>query len=282
MSGKALGGEVLGGEVKSAPGSPIEAVDRALRVVEFLATVGPGGSALAELSASLELSKATAHRVLGALRYREFVSQAPDGNYVLGPRATRLGSQFYRDENLPEMLRPTLAQLSEALGELVHLGVLRGRHVVYLDKVEPQRAVRVWSAIGRGTPVLGTALGRALLAAGGVGRDVVARYAPEDSELVDRAWDAIERGRAAGYAIEREENEPGISCLAVALVRGGAGVGGAGVGGIAPTSTAAPVAAISITAPSERLRVEDEARIHAEILRILPDALGPGLKVFRA
>lgn len=244
--------------------SPIESVDRALRVIDYLATVGPKGATLAELSQAVDLNKATAHRVLGALRYRDFVAQDIDGNYLLGPAATRLGSHFYSDENLPELLRPTLALLSETVGELVHLGVLRGRHVVYLDKVEPQRAVRVWSAIGRGTPVLGTALGRALLAAGGADHDVVARYAPANPELVERAWGEVQSAREKGYATEREENEPGISCLAVALLR-----------------QQTPVAAISITAPSERLSVDDEAKLYEDLLRVVPEGLGDGLEVFR-
>jgi len=244
--------------------SPIEAVDRALRVMEQLAQVGPAGIELGGLAQAVGLNKATTHRVLAALRYRDFASQMADGNYVLGPGATQLAPNFYRDENLPELLRPALAALSEAVGELVHLGVLRGRHVVYLDKVEPQRAVRVWSAIGRATPVLNTALGRALLTAAQVGPEVVANYAPDDAELGQRAWKAIERARKIGYATEREENEPGISCLAVALVRGGQ-----------------PVAAISITAPIERLTAGDEAQFFAEIERVVPPQLGGGLELFR-
>lgn len=243
--------------------TPIESVDRALRVVTYLAQVGPAGAALAELSQAVDLNKATAHRVLSALKFRDFVTQAPSGEYLLGPAATQLASQFYQDENLPELLRPALANLSEAVGELVHLGVLRGRHVVYLDKVEPQRAVRVWSAIGRGTPVLGTALGRALLAASGVEREVVAQYAPDDAELMARAWEAIEQARARGYATEREENEPGISCLAVALMR-----------------EDKPIAALSITAPAERLTAADEAKFYAEIMAIVPPGLRPGLALY--
>ncbi|HLS03660.1 MAG TPA: helix-turn-helix domain-containing protein, partial [Actinomycetales bacterium] len=184
--------------------SPIESVDRALRVVEYLAQIGPVGVALAELSQAVDLNKATAHRILAALRFRDYVTQTPAGDYVLGPAATQIGPQFYRDENLPELLRPALAALCEAVDELVHLGTLRGRHVVYLDKVEPQRAVRVWSAIGRASPVLSTALGRVLLAAAAVGREVVENYAPDDAALAERAWEAIEQARAAGYATERE------------------------------------------------------------------------------
>lgn len=72
------------------------------------------------------------------------------------------------------------------------------------------------------------------------------------------------RARKIGYATEREENEPGISCLAVALVRGGQ-----------------PVAAISITAPIERLTAGDEAQFFAAIERVVPPQLGGGLELFR-
>jgi len=243
--------------------SPIEAVDRALRVLEHLAQVGPSGISLAELSQRVELNKATVHRVLAALRFRDFVSQLSSGAYVLGPAATLLAPQFYREENLPELLRPALAALSEAVDELVHLGVMRGRHVVYVEKVEPQRSVRVWSAVGRASPVLTTALGRALLAAADVERDVVAHYAPNDPDLVERAWAAIKRTRERGYSIEREENETGISCLGIALMRAGQ-----------------PVAAISITAPVERLAVGDEAGLIAAIRQVVPAKLSGGLELF--
>ena len=66
----------------------------------------------------------------------------------------QLADQFLSDENLPALMRPALVELCGIAEELVHLGVLDGTHVVYLDKVEPERSVRVWSAVGRRSPAV--------------------------------------------------------------------------------------------------------------------------------
>lgn len=261
--------------------SPVTSIDRALSVLETLADAGARGMPLAELANTLGENKATVHRALAALKHRGFVDQAIDGSYLLGIAATALAARFYSEDNLPHLMRPALTALCEASDELVHLGVLRGTRVVYLDKVEPDRAVRVWSSIGRGVPALTTALGRSLLAAmntdsladNGEDKAIIERFAAQEQAgkagniaaraEIDRSWNAIKAARRNGYAIEREENEPGISCLGVPLLANGR-----------------PVAAISITAPSERLQPKDEEPLYREVLEILPKFLPRELELF--
>jgi len=243
--------------------SPVESVDRALLVLQALAREGAKGMPLADLAAAVGLNKSTVHRVLAALRFRDFVTQGPDGDYVLGPAATRLAEDFYGDENLPVLLHGALVSLSAAADELVHLGVLTGAHVVYLDKVEPERAVRVWSAIGRRSPAVTTALGRAMLAYRGTSRSALDGYARAvDGVDADHVWDVLERARTAGYATEDEENEPGISCIAVPLLRAGAAV-----------------AAVSVTAPAERMTPERLTELHRTMCDVLPPLLPAGVTI---
>ncbi|WP_245534434.1 IclR family transcriptional regulator [Xylanimonas cellulosilytica] len=246
--------------------SPIGAVDKALLALDALARAGAGGAPLAELAADVGVHKATLHRTLAALRHRGYAEQTPDGSYRLGAAALVLGGTFLREENLPDLLRPALEALSAQVDELVHLGALAGREIVYLDKVEPQRAVRVWSAVGRHRPAATTALGRAWLAAAEAAGTLLddaalARLAGDDADprALRRAVDAA---RERGYGEENEENEPGISCVAVAVLREGR-----------------PVAAVSITAPAERL--SGQARRHRlDALReSLPGLLPAGLAV---
>ncbi|WP_066585953.1 IclR family transcriptional regulator [Cellulomonas timonensis] len=263
----------------SPTASPVESVDRALLVLQALARAGGRGLTLADLAASLGLHKTTVHRALQALRFRGFaVQDAATGHYVLGPSATLLADDFLSDENLPLMLNPALVALSGAVDELVHLGVLSGSHVVYLDKVEPERPVRVWSAVGRRSPAVRTALGRALLAYRGTDRSALVGYvradddaapgrgpgaaptAAAEAQAVETAWEAIEAARARGYATEREENEPGISCVAVPLLRSGSAI-----------------AAVSITAPAERMTTERITRLHTRMREVLPALLPAGL-----
>ncbi len=245
--------------------SPVESVDRALLALQTLARAGAHGMTLAELAAALDLNKTTVHRALAALRFRGFVAQDPSsGAYTLGPSATQLADDFFSDENLPVLLHPALIALCGAVDELVHLGVLSGTQVVYLDKVEPDRSVRVWSSIGRRSAAVTTALGRALLAHRGTDRSMLAGYARAadgDGRIdVEHVWEVVERAAARGYATEEQENEPGISCVAVPLLRSGVAI-----------------AAVSITAPAERMTTERIAWLHRQMLEVLPPLLPDGL-----
>lgn len=247
--------------------SPVESVDRALLVLQVLARSGGRGNTLAELAASLGLNKTTVHRALAALRFREFVSQdTASGSYMLGPAATRLAEDFFGDDNLPVLLHPALVALCATTGELVHLGVLAGTQVVYLDKVEPDRSVRVWSAIGHRRPAVTTALGRALLAFRGTDRAMLRGYVPAAGPGagidLEHLWDVVDTARSTGYATEVEENEAGISCVAVPLLRSGSAI-----------------AAVSITAPVERMTTERIGWLHERMLTVLPPLLTDGLSL---
>ncbi len=242
-----------------ADSSPIESVDRALQALALLADAGPRGLVLAEVATRLDIHKTTAHRTLAALRYRDFVTQdATTGAYALGGAAIALGESYLAGDNLAVSLHPALVALSRDVAELVHLGVLVGTEIVYLDKVEPDRAVRVWSQVGRAIPAVRTAMGRALLAFRGIDRAQLAGYAPAAD--VDRVWVELERARTLGRAVEDQENEPGIGCVAVPVLRGDV-----------------PVAAVSVTAPVERLDDERVAEIHRRMLATLPPLLPPTL-----
>lgn len=245
------------------PASPVEAIDRGLILLEALARAGAGGASLNDLAHATGMNKTTAYRALAALRHRAFASQDPaTGTYGLGSAAVALGDTYLGQDNLPELLHPALLALSRDVGELVHLGVLAGTHIVYLDKVEPERAIRVYSTVGRRNPALTTALGRSLLAARGVDRAALGDYAPNDGDVVDRAWNAIEAARSSGYAVEDRENEPEIACVAVALWRSGA-----------------PVAAVSVTAPADRMGSRRAAELSERMHAVLPSRLPAGLSL---
>ena len=239
--------------------SPLGSVDKALLALDTLAGFGAAGAPLAVLAQTVGVSKPTLHRTLAALRHRGYAEQTPDGAYRLGPAALALGSTYLAEENLPALLHPALTALSAEVDELVHLGVLAGREVVYLDKVEPQRAVRVWSAVGRRRPAATTALGRALLSVQDLDEAALSRFAGDETSTT-RLRAVLDDARTSGIAGETEENEAGIACIAVPLVRAGRAV-----------------AAVSITAPVERLTGEARTGRVAALREMLPALLPAGL-----
>lgn len=249
-------------------GPRVEAIDRALQLLLTLAKAGTEGSSLRELCTDTGISKATAYRALSTLRGRGFVTQSLAGDYVLGPQSLALGQHFFTGDNLGRSLKPALVELSQRAEELVHLGMWDGNRVVYLDKVEPgARAIRVWSSIGQRVPAASSALGRALLGAESaidVPLESFIRALPPGRDVsVERLRAAIHEMRTTGFASETEENEPGVACLAVALMRNGS-----------------PLAAISITSLASRMTPERRDHLKGLIHEVVPPRLPDGVTLF--
>ncbi|MFD1101559.1 IclR family transcriptional regulator [Schaalia naturae] len=239
--------------------SPVASVDRALVTVERLAQSASTGMSLKELAVDLHMNKATLHHTLAALRFRGWVEQNPDGNYLLGPGTRPILRWWTSDERVSTVLHPVLERISAETNELVHLGRLSHHSILYLDKVEPELALRVWSRIGSRAPAVRTALGRALLGARQVGRDDVGLWLDEmgtpPEGFNERTLGELEAVRTRGYASEVEENESGIACVAVPLQVGGH-----------------PLVAISVSAPVERMGPDRMERLAECITRRVGEA----------
>ena len=175
-----------------------------------------------------------------------------------------LGERFLTPRSLAQSLHPALVALSRAADELVHLGVLIGDQVMYLDKVEPERAIRVFSEIGRRTSAARSAMGRALLAARTVPDEQLSVYLHQSGLSRDQLFTALAAARCRGFSTEIEENEPGVACLGVAIMRG-----------------ASAVAALSITVQSERMTEPRQRELAALIRSVLPALLPDGLSLWQ-
>ncbi|MFL5766758.1 MAG: IclR family transcriptional regulator [Actinomycetota bacterium] len=225
---------------------PIESVDRALRLLQELGRHG-SGVMLEELADATRLPKSSVHRTLAALRNRGFAFQQEDGRYVAGSELLRVAFDFYDRVDVRVMLQPLLARLRDELNETVHLGVLEGGDVVYLDKLESRHPLRLTSTIGGRNPAHCTAVGKALLAwtypSESELRIWIESFRPlarrTPSSITDPAALSREMGRirADGFARDMEESEVGVRCIAAPVFVG----------------TSRPRAAVSISAPRDRM-----------------------------
>jgi DNA-binding IclR family transcriptional regulator len=201
--------------------------DRVLAVLRRLAE-HPKGVELDRLTRELELPKSSTHRALATLRRAGFVDHDEGGDYRLGLELVRLVFAFHRDLDRPRLVQPAIAALAARFGETAHYAELDGSEVVYLAKVTPgERGVQMTSQIGGRNPAHCTGVGKALLAATLTDRTAVEAYVAQNGPLVRRTdrtlVDAGELAaelaatRARGYALDDEESEIGINCLAFAL-----------------------------------------------------------------
>lgn len=246
----------------------VESVDRALRLLQELAEHGSGVT-LSELASTTGLPKSSLHRTLGALQERGFATQRDDARYLLGAELLRIAFEFQGRLDLRVLLRPTLERVRATLNETVHVGVLDGPDVVYVDKLESTRPLSLTSKIGGRNPAHATAVGKALLAWAYPTQASITEWVRRDGPLVRRTSRTIvdashlakelSRVRADGFSKDLEESEPGVRCLATPVFFGGA----------------VPIAAISVSAPKDRLPTGMMPEVAALLVQEAADLRGP-------
>lgn len=144
------------------PAYPVGAVDNALRLL--LLFRDRRRLRVSEAGRALGVASSTAHRLLDTLRYHGFVRQDAESRaYEPGPALTELGLAAVRELDIRSWAHPHMETLSEAVGETVHLLVLRGCDALFIDAVEGADPLRVTSRIGTIVPAYLTAGGRLLL-----------------------------------------------------------------------------------------------------------------------
>lgn len=230
--------------MSASPGS-VQSVERVLDLVEALSAV-PQGMALSELAAATGLHVSTAHRLVGALVGRGYACKDREsGKYRLTLRLFEVGSQVSKLLNLHAAVRPLLDKLAAACQEVVHLAEWDGTEMVYLYKVEPSRPmVRTGSYVGCRNPMYCTGVGKSVLAflpdeevANIWASSRICAYTEHTITQLDALRADLAQVRRRGYAIDDEEHEPGVRCIAVPVF------GWAG----------RPVAAVSVAAPVFRM-----------------------------
>ena len=197
-----------------------QTLDRALGALLRIGESGSRGLTLAECANSLGYSKPTAHRILRTLAARGFLRVDRErGLYTLGVANLRLGMTFLEQLDLRAEALPILRQLGTETGETVHLGILDGSDVVYIEKVESTHAVRMFSQIGRTMPAHSTGVGKAILAY--LPPDDLGQALPESLEartpatIIDQEelLQHLASVRRRGYSTDEVENEEGIRCV---------------------------------------------------------------------
>jgi DNA-binding IclR family transcriptional regulator len=196
---------------------------RALGILMYLTEdrSHPRGVTLTDLAAGLDLSKSTVLRLIAPLKDVRLVDQDPEsGRYRLGPQNALLGQAYLERRDTRQITSPVLHRLAEESGETVHLVTFDPPEIVYIDKVESPRAVRMHSRIGGRLPAYCTATGKVFLAHSGdeVVESVIAAGLPARTPATitspDRLRAELDLIRGRGYAVDDAENEQDIRCVA--------------------------------------------------------------------
>lgn len=187
--------------------------------------VGDRSLRLADISSRTGLPKASVSRILQEMCQHGFLYRAGDV-YKVGIRLFELGELSPRSGDLRRLALATMADLRFATKQTIHLAVLEGREVVYIEILKSKTAPNLPSRVGGRLPAHATGVGKALLAA--LPDDELASYLQQPLEdvgprtLVDPVLlrNELRRIRELGTSYEREESGPGVACAAAAIVGG--------------------------------------------------------------
>lgn len=238
----------------------IQAVSHALDLLEqFHGDVDELG--VTELSKRLKLHKNNVFRLLATLESRGYIEQnKATENYRLGLKSLELGQTFIKQMGLLRQAKPILERLVSECNETSYVAIFKDGFIVYLDVVETDLTVRVVSRVGSRLPSYCTASGKIHLAH--MSDEEIAEILPEGSlqqytptTITDMAKLKQELKQIAeqGYAIDDEEMDAGVRCVAAPI----------------RDYTRRIVGAVSISGPS--MRFPDE-RIDKELIKLVTTA----------
>ncbi|RLV47692.1 IclR family transcriptional regulator [Nocardioides mangrovicus] len=178
---------------------------------------------LAELTRRTGLPKATVHRIAGDLVEHGVLERCENG-YRLGMRLFVLGERVPHQFSLRAMAVPYLEDLYEATHENVNLGVLHGREVLYLARVQGHRSSDVVLRVGDTLPAHSTSIGKAILAhaAPEVVHDVLqaglTRLTPRTVTMPGMFLQQLRGAAERGYAVNDEETHVGVVSVAAPVL----------------------------------------------------------------
>lgn len=199
----------------------IQSVVRSFRILDTIAGAEEEIGAQ-QISRAVGLHISTAFRFLQNLVQSGVVEQNSEtGKYRLGLKLLTWGMRVLRQMDLRRDAAPLLRELSEKTGETIHMNVYDRGAAIYIEKIESRTPLRGFSEVGKAAPLHCTGVGKVLMAAlpakelaDLLKRNPLKRFTPNTINETRALKKELERIRAQGVAMDNEEHEPGIRCVA--------------------------------------------------------------------
>ncbi|GAA1562430.1 IclR family transcriptional regulator [Kribbella hippodromi] len=227
------------------------------RALQILTSLGEGDRSLDQLAAELSVHKTTVLRLLRTMEADRFVRRDDSHRYRLGSRLFALADVAREQYVVREVAAPHLRELNQKTGQTVHLAAWENGEVIYVDKLDSVRSVRMYSQVGVPAALHCTAVGKVLLAAQPrrLQEAVLASldyrsYTPNTITDADRLRTELATTKERGWAQDKAEHEAFINCIGAPL----------------KDRTGRVVGAVSLSVPDVLLNYE-------QVLELLPDLL---------
>ncbi len=201
----------------------IQSIDRAVQILDCFSEEKKELK-LSEISERLNLNKSTVHGIISTLKYHGFISQDEETQrYKLGIRFIEFGDLVVSSMNIRNVVLPVIEDVCDKIEETVHVAMLDGVDVVWIEKKECTKSIKTSTKIGARLPVYTTADGKIILCY--QNKDKIKTYLPKripkytqntitnKGEFIKK----LEEMKKAGYTTDNEEFVEGIKCVAAPI-----------------------------------------------------------------
>ena len=209
-------------EGKEKRGVIVQSVARALTMISCFANDTELG--ISEIAERMDLSKSTTYGLVNTLTAFGYLEQTENKKYRLGLKLFELGNLVQSRMDVRMEARPYCQLLADKYRTTVHLATHSEGEIIYIDKVDNNSSVVVYSQIGKRAPMYCTGGGKAILAflpEEYMEKYVLSRPLIKMTEHTittgDRLLKELEQVRERGYAVDDEEIEPGLHCIAAPI-----------------------------------------------------------------
>lgn len=202
-----------------------QSVVKTLMLIEHLAQMRTP-QRLQDISKALDLNASTLTRFLSTLKTLGYVDQEPDtSKYYLTLRICSIANQVSSSYEVRDLIRPFLKTVSDTLKESVCYAIEQDMHVVYLEVIQgPNQALKIANRIGNRAPMYCTGIGKLLLLEHDeafidrmIERDGLQQFTEHTILTKEDLLKELETVRANDYALDNEECDLGVSCIALPL-----------------------------------------------------------------
>lgn len=202
----------------------IQSISRALGILELF-DENHRSFSIKEISLKMDLNKSTVHSILKTLKHYGYIMQDSEtAEYALGWRLYERGNLLMNQIEIKPVAQKYLMKLNQLTNETVHLVLRVDREALYIDKINGNNTLVIYSRIGKKVPLHSSAVGKVLTAylkreqINTIFRDYEFKQATQNTILTyDNYLVELEQVRGQGYATDNEENEAGIYCLAMPI-----------------------------------------------------------------
>jgi DNA-binding IclR family transcriptional regulator len=197
----------------------VQSIDRAVEILDCF--MQNNELRLTEIVEMTGYHKSTVFGLVSTLKYHGLIDQDETSQkYRLGIAFLGYSDRVRNSLDIVDIASPIMRDICDKIQETVHLGLLRGKSVIYIEKIESNQSIRIASAVGMSNPAYCTGVGKVLLS--GIPNAALSAHIPAVLEKrtpktitsVSQLYDELDTIRKDGFGYDREEMEAGLYCVA--------------------------------------------------------------------